>query len=32
VGSQVEPETEFNWFIPVAILGLGGLLIKRIRG
>jgi len=32
VGSQVEPETEFNWVIPVAILGLGGLLIKRIRG
>lgn len=32
VSSQVEPETGFNWVIPIAALGLGGLLIKRIRG
>lgn len=35
MSSQVEPaetETGFNWVIPVAALGIGALLIKRIRG
>ena len=35
MSSQVDPEeteTGFNWVIPVAALGIGALLIKRIRG
>ena len=33
VSSQVEPETSGKgWLIPVAALGIGALLIKRLRG
>jgi len=33
MGSQIDTEkTGFNWVIPAAALGIGALLIKRIRG